>query len=317
MSTRLGSGLAISRYYSTMITSPKRVYALVSVALVIIIILGFLYVRAVPVRLIGLKVFEGAYLSGKVHSFGITGFHEKKIKVSGTLADYASSGGVAVALVRNAETNSVDVMMLSPKAHALTSDGGGKASVSVSPDGTMVAYAALTNAPSDTYFTAQLSAWSIKVLDVKTGEVTLMGTGFGPEFFTNNGKLMLLFTGPTGITVADVALKTSQTTFFLNPGVIDYAAHISRDGKYVAIPNGLTKNYELFSVTHIEAPIGLNPLGHIQQTLVHGAFNGDTFYGVEREPSGAAHVWRFTPKTPLSGAKTFDLPMNALYRIIP
>jgi len=300
-----------------MITSPKRVYALVSIALVIIIILGILYVRAVPIRLIGLKVFEGQYLSGKVFSFGITGFHEKKVAVNGTLADYASSRGVAVALVRNAETNAVDVMMLSPKAQALTADGGGKASVSVSPDGTMVAYAALTNAPADTYFTAQLSAWTIKILDVKTGEVTLMGTGFGPEFFDSNGKLMLLFTGPTGITVADVSTKTSQTTFFLNPGVIDYAAHISRDGKYLAIPNGLTKNYELFSITHIEAPIGLNPLGNIPQTLVHGAFNGDSFYAVERQENGTAHVWRFKASMPIAGVKAFDLPVTSHYRIIP
>lgn len=299
-----------------MITSPKRVYALVSVALIVIIILGILYVRAVPVRLIGLKVFEGAYLSGKVHSFGITGFHEKKVAVNGTLADYASSRGVAVALVRNTETKAVDVMMLSPKAYALTADGGGKASVSVSPDGSMVAYAALTNAPAGTHFTPQISAWTIHLLDVKTGEVTLMGTGFGPEFFESNGKLMLLFTSPTGITVADVVLKNSQTTFFLNRDVIDYAAHISGDGKYVAIPNGLTKNYEFFSVTHIEAPIGLDPLGPVEPTLIHGAFKGNVFFGVERTPEGAHRLWKFDMQKPPLGERVFNLPTPSIYRVI-
>lgn len=299
-----------------MITSPKRVYALAAVAAVIIIALGFWYAQAVPVRLIGLKVFEGDYLGGKMFAFGLTGFHEKKVEVKGTLADYASARGVSVAIVRDADLDTADIMMLTPKAQALTTDGFGKAAIAISPDAEMVAFAALTGAEAGTFFTPQLSAWTIQVLDVKTGAVASLGTGFAPEFFKSKDKLMLLFTAPTGITVVDVAAKTSQTTFFLNPGVIDYAAHISSDGKYLAIPNGLTKHYDLFKVTHIEAPIGLDPLGSAEPILIHGAFKGDTFYGIERVPEGAPRLWRFNTQKPPVGEPVFNLPTPSIYRVI-
>ncbi len=296
-------------------TSPKRVYALIASVLVIVV-LGFFYVRAVPVRLIGLNVFEGDYVQGKVLSFGIFGLNEKKVAVDGVLADYASAHGTSVAIVRNANTSAADIMMLGSKPRPLTADGEGKAAVAVSPDGDMVAYAALMNAPEGTHFTPQLSAWNIKVINIKTGEVTLMDKGFAPEFFKANDKLMLLFTGPTGITVADVAAKTAQTTFFLNPGVIDYAAHISMDGKYIAIPNGLTKHYDMFSVTKLEAPIGLAPLGSLEPILIHGAFKGDAFYGVERVADGAPHLWKFNTANPPVGTQVFSLPTPSIYRII-
>lgn len=299
-----------------MITSPKRAYVLVVAALIIITALGFWYVTAVPVRLIGLTVFEGDYLGGKVSTFGFAGFHEKKIMTEGTLADYASAGGASVAIVRDSTLNTADIVMLAPKAQKLTTDGFGKAAIAISPDADMVAFATLTGAEAGTFFTPQLSAWTIQVLDVKSGVVTSMGTGFGPEFFKSKDKLMLLFTAPTGITVADVGAKTSQTTFFLNPGVIDYAAHISSDGKFIAIPNGLTKHYDLFKVTHIEAPIGLDPLGSVEPVLIHGAFRGDTFYGVERVPEGAPRLWKFNTQKPPVGEPIFNLPVSSIYRVI-
>jgi len=303
-------------YYSSMNTSPKRVYALVAVALVIAVVLGFFYVRAVPVRLIGLNLFEGGYTEGKVVSFGLLGLQEKKIKVDGVLADYAAARGTAVAIVRNPDTNAADVMMLSPKIRPLTADGEGKAAIAVSPDGRVVAYAALMNASAGTYFTPQLSAWNIKMINLDSGEVTLMDKGFAPEFFKSDDKMMLMFTGPTGITIADVAAKTAQTTFFLNPGVIDYAAHISMDGKLIVIPNGLTKHYDVFSVTKLEAPLGLSPLGSLGPVLIHGAFKGNAFYGIERAPGSTAHLWKFDISDAAKGEKAFDLPVSSIYRVV-
>lgn len=295
---------------------PKRVYALTTVALVIIIALGFWYASSVPVRLIGLKVFEGGYRGGTVSTFGFTGFHKKKIAVNGALSDYASARSMSVAIVRNPDLNTTDVVMVAPKVQSLTTDGFGKAAIAISPDADMVAFATLTGAEAGTFFTPRLSAWTVQVMDIKSGVVTSVGAGFGPEFFKSNDKLMLLFTAPTGITVADVGARTSQTTFFLNPGVIDYAAHISSDGKYLAIPNGLTKHYDLFKVTHIEAPIGLDPLGSAEPVLTHGAFKGDTFYGIERVPESAPRLWRFDMAKPLAGESVFNLPAASIYRVI-
>lgn len=285
--------------------------------IILIAVLGVWYVRTVPVNLIGLKVFEGDYTKGKVLSFGIFGLQEQRVRVNGELSDYASAGSTSVAVVRNAETNSEDIVLLSDKSRPLTSDGKGKASLAVSPDGTMIAFATLETPPEGVPFTPQLSSWNVNMLDLKSGEVTLLGTGFAPEFFTSDGKLMLLFTAPTGITIANVAAKNSQTTFFLNPGVIDYAAHISSDGKYLVIPNGLTKHYDFFAIKRIGAPIGLDPLGSAEQILVHGEFKGASFYGVERLPNAVPHLVRFTLTKPLASKEVFTFPINSIYRVIP
>ncbi|MES2014233.1 MAG: hypothetical protein V4437_00260 [Patescibacteria group bacterium] len=286
---------------------------------VVLVVLGAIYAYTVPVRLIGLSVFEGDYTHGKVFTFGIFGFHEKAVPVDGILADYASAGGTSVALVRNFTTNAEDITLVSEKGRLLTNDGGGKAALSVSEDGTFMAFAARTDTSVGVGFTPQLSAWTIKVVNIKNGNITVMGTGFAPQFFTSGGKLMLIFTGPTGITIVDLATNTAQTTFFLNPGVIDYAAHISRDGKFMAIPNGLTKHYDLFSVTHIAAPLGLSALGSVSPTLVHGGFLGDTFYGVERTPAATLNLVQFAPAKPseLEGEAVFSFSGSSLYRIIP
>ncbi|MES2135411.1 MAG: hypothetical protein V4449_04180 [Patescibacteria group bacterium] len=290
---------------------------LIGVLVVVLVALGAWYAYTIPVRLIGLHVFEGDYRTGKVLSFGILGLAEKKLSVNGVVADYASAKGTAVAVVRNPDTNTEDILLMSDNGRTLTTDGEGKVALAVSPDGTMVAYSALTNAPADTFFTPQFSAWTIKVINIKTGEMTLMGSGFGPEFFTSNGKLMLMFTDATGITIADMATKTSQTTFFLNPGVIDYSAHISDDGKFIAIPNGLTKHYDLFAVTHLEAPLGIDPLGSVEPVLVHGDFKGSNFYGVEYIRDVNSRLWRFTTAKPPVGEVVFDLRAQSLYRVLP
>lgn len=308
--------LPIPRYYSSMLTSPKKVYILIS-AVVLVFVLGVLYVRAVPVHLIGLNVFEGNYFQGSLFSFGVTGFNEKNVAVDGALIDYASAKGTTVALVQNEETRAVDVVVIAPRAHYLTENGGGKAALSISPDGTMVAYSDLVDTSDDLNITTQISGWTIKVLDIKTGEITNLGTGVVPEFFETNGSPMLLFTSPNGITIVDIVKKTSQTTPFLNHGVIDYAAHISRNGKYIAIVNGLTKHYELFKVTRTEAPLGLIPLGRLEPLLTFGAFKGDVFYAVERNQEENSRLWKFKMTQSPVGTPVFNFPNTSSYRVLP
>ncbi|TAJ15041.1 hypothetical protein EPO56_01455 [Patescibacteria group bacterium] len=299
-----------------MFTSPKRVYVLIS-AVVLVVVLGIFYVRAVPVGLIGIKVFEGNYFQGSLFSFGLTGFNEKKVSVKGTLLDYASAKGTTVALVQNDETRGVDLVVVAPSVRYLTENGGGKAALSLSPDGTMLAYSDLIDTSKTINITTQISGWTIKVMNIKTGEMTAMGAGFSPEFFETSGRTMLFFTSPDGITIADVHAKTSQTTPFINHGVIDYAAHISRNGKYVAIANGLTKRYELFKVTHIEAPLGLSPLGRLEPLLTLGVFKGDTFYAVERNQEENSRLWKFKMVQSPVGKAVFTFPNNSPYRVLP
>lgn len=289
----------------------------VLVVLLILLIVGFVFLKGSMGGLYGVKVFEGQYTSGKVLEFGLLGLKEKRIAVEGELSDYAESGTTQVAIVRNPEAQTQDVVLLSPQKKQLTSNGVGKAAVSVSPGGKYVAYAQRADQVVGGDFNPQISAWSIIVLNTATGEVSSLGQGFAPHFYeTEEGALKILYTTRTGVSSVDLATKAVRSFDFIHPGVVDYAATISTDGKYLAIPNGLTKIVQIFELTESETEFSVELRNVGNEAFVHGAFVGHIFVGVARSEQGAGTLWSISVAEDKTWSSEGTLPANSHYRII-
>lgn len=285
--------------------------------LLAILVIGLVLFKQTAGSLYGVKVFEGQYTSGKVLEFGLFGLKEKKIKVEGELSDYAEYGNVKVAIVRNAEDNTQDVFLLGAKNKQLTTNRIGKASASVSSDGKYIAYAQRADHVVGGDFNPQISAWSVVVFDIGSGVATELGQGFAPQFYVgNDGVTRVLFTTRTGVSSVDISTKSVRSLDFIHPGLVDYSAAISRDGKYLAVPNGLTKVFQIFELTEssTEFSVALMNVGPVP--FVHGAFKGHSLLGVERAEDGTASLRSVTPDVDEAQSPAEPLPANSHYRII-
>lgn len=279
------------------------------VVLIAILAGGYFFINAKK----GITVFDGDYLEGTVHEFGLFGYKDVTPMVSGYLSDYARAGKTKVAVVLNESGTAQDIAVLSDAGRMLTTDGAGKAALAVSPDGTEVAYAVVTGAPAGTLFDIKTVLWSVRTTNLETGDSWTIGEGFGPQYFERDGKTYLLFTSSRGIVVADLEARTTQTTLMVTPGVVDYTARISADGMYLAMENGVTKKTDLYTVKSIAAPLSLELITAIEPELTGMEFIGDTLYGVQWDAEGA-RVWSVTPDG--VAQKVHDLPEGGLHRII-
>ncbi len=296
----------------------KRVIGIIVVLVLVVILAGFLLLRGTVGDRYGLKVFEGSYTSGRVLEFGLFGLQEERVKTEGELSDYAEHRGVKVAIVRNPEANTQDIFLLGPKSKQLTTNGIGKASISVSPDGKSIAYAQRADHVVGGEFSSYISGWLVTVQNIETGEVVDLGQGFAPQFYTNqDGATRVLFTTRTGVSSVDLKTKSVRSIDFINPGIIDFAATISGDGKYLAVPNGITKVSQIFSVTETETEfsVALATIGTVPFT--HAAFVGHKLYGVSRTDDGSASLYVVSGDTKDVPPAPFALPKNSSYRIIP
>lgn len=296
----------------------KKLVGIVGVFfLLAVLVIGFFLSKSSAGDLYGVKVFEGTYTSGKVLEFGLFGLKEEKVNVVGELTDYSEYGNIKVAIVTNAETKTQDVFLLGLKNKQLTTNGIGKAAVSISSDGKYIAYAQRADHVVGGEFSSQISAWSVIVTEIATGTHTNLGQGFAPQFYvTSDGATRVLYTTRTGVSSVDIATKSVRSLDFINPGLIDYSATVSRDGKYLAVPNGLTKVFQIFEFTESSTEFSVALKNVSSVPFVHGAFSGHLLLGVERAEDGTASLRSVSPAVGEAQSPTEPLPANSHYRII-
>jgi hypothetical protein len=280
-------------------------------------IAGFFYVKNSAGGLYGVKVFEGTYASGKVLEFGLLGLKEERLAVSGVLNDYAEYGNIKVAIVTDAETKAQDVFLLGPKNKKLTEDGIGKVAVSVSSDGKYIAYAQRADRAVGGEFSPQISSWSIIVTEITTGTQMDLGQGFAPQFYkSSDGSTRVLYTTRTGVSSVDLATRAVRSIDFLNPGIIDFSATVSRDGQYLAVPNGVSKVFEIFRLTDTNTEFSVALVNIGPSPSVHGALTGNRLVGVSRTDDGTASLWTAGYSPEDKKITPFTLPANSHYRVV-
>jgi len=301
--------------------SPKyslaRIIAIGIVGLIIVGAAGYaLYVHVTNPSPLGTLLFTGLYDSGNVVEGGVFGWDEKKITVAGTLSDFARSGKYSVAIVKNDESGAQDVHLLAPVSKVLTTDGVGKSAVAISGDGTYVAFSERADMSVGSKFTPQISAWQVVVMNAESGEKKYYGEGFAPQFFSKDGESYVLFTTRMGVTIVNTTTLASRSMVFINPGVVDYSAIVSGDGAYLAVPNGISRILDIFTLNLTETDFSVSLLGVAPAPFVNSAFVGNSIEGVVRNEDGSLVLRVIDPNQATLLGSSYVLPEAPYYRII-
>jgi hypothetical protein len=233
--------------------------------------------------------------SSTPYTFGIFGPTPLPVPypTSTTLLEYAQEGNTQAGIV---STLGIGIIKLfAPESKTFTTTSGHKAQLSLSPKGTMIAYAeeSRTSTGSTTAYVAPI--WHAHILDIASGNDIDLGPGSSPQFFVQNGNTYLFFVAPTGLTVYDTAKHGSVTANYQNPALQAYPPRISIDGKYLALPNPTTKLYSFYTVTKAVPWVAFSFLGTAPITLSDVMWRGASVYGISATPKESA-LYAIDPK---------------------
>lgn len=268
------------------------------------------------------RTVERNYSSVSVNRFGIMSLAPVEFdSLPGTLSDYARGRNVEAGIVLLAGTDAHEVVLLDSTMSVLTGSASAKASLAVSPDGSLIAYATRTSGAQT--FSPLLSEWTVRILDRETGSDTELGTGFGPQFFMQDGVPHLLFTTPEGIQVVDVSTNEYRafTTPFDLDDRIEFAARVAPNGKYLAMRDRVTQQFSLYEIYRVASniPLGIEPTGADLVGLLDVVFAGGSVYGVDSHDGGidgGVAVLRVDPKSTEEGKPIYLFPASTDYRLI-
>ncbi len=240
---------------------------IVAAVIIVLIALAFIPVggdslwhRAYAVtQLRGVQVAEGFAETSQTYSFGMSGLKPYALGSDAPTGDYAAAGGTAAAVEAREEGASGQVYLLGDDGRALTDYPGRKAILDVSPDGTLVTFSVATS--SDAF--GKLSSWEVHLYDLGADTDTVLGQGFGGQFFERDGKTWLLYTGTDGLSVVETAsLRGFTTTSFELRDSVSFMAKVSPDGKYLALRDAARSAWNVFEITSLayNTPLKLLPL---------------------------------------------------------
>lgn len=249
----------------------------------------------------GAKVVVAGTEKDGLYSFGLLGFTQEKVKVQGTVIDYARNSGHEAVIVDDKGIHLVYV--LGAETLGVGTALHEKRSLAISPDGAWVAYAERAR-DSET--------WNLIAVEVSTGDVVEFGAGVAPSFITRDGKAHLVFASADGITVADPASSMSFTTPF--PTILEEGSiAISSDGARFAAKDPATGAFNLFTVDSIE-PYFMLTLGEQLQ----GTAGSVVFAGNKALALTGASVRSFDPGAPVEESPFYTFKDAAgTYRLIP
>lgn len=263
-----------------------------------------------------LHVGADSYSEANMQAFGLFGLKEHAAGAGlGTVGDYAAGGKVEAAIITG-DDGAQHVWILGNEPKQISQSAGGKGSLAVSPDGSLVAYAVRTGGEADYVF--NLSAWTMHVIDLATGSDVQLNAGFDPHFFTRDGVTYLLYTSPSGIEVAE-RVPDGAYRSFLTPytfaDTVGFAAKISDDGMHLAIKSTASQTASFFDVFRVSTtmPLGVEPAGKPNLALGQVVFSNGYAYGFANGMPET--VWKIDLKDLENVSEIYKLPEGS-YRFI-
>jgi|GEM_PF-1808611 len=268
----------------------------------------------------GIMVADRSFESIVPRSFGLTGLADKEIAgISGTIGDYTAGGNIEAVIARSAESGAQEVWQLGGEPKLLATGPAAKASLAVSADGALLAYAARTDGAAG--FAPALSSWTVHLVNVSTGRDVELGSGFDPEFFVRDGVSYLLYTSRDGVVVTAL---TDLTNFsgFITPfefgDSIDFAAKVSADGAHIALKDTATRQYAFYSIYRATAdmPLGIDPLVTPTNRYIDVIFAGKAAYGIDNITRGSGTVWKIDLTEAGTETKKYTFPTELANRFV-
>lgn len=315
--------IATPAYTRPTAPAPKTGKVLLISAIAILVLAagaaGYIYFSSAnDVASRGMRYLAGSFEERALYELNWRGdAKEVSLPVAGRVIDYARSGNVEAAILLSDAGQQV-YLFAADAPRVLVPGEGIRSSLSVSPDGMRIAYAERVTEDTDATPLAfyDPASWEVHVVRVDSGENSVLGTGYAPQFFVRDGTPYVLYTTNTGVSVRNLSTNTEQV---LTLDLVDsrglFPALISEDGQRIALPSpagiyalhAFVYNGEAFSLEGSNfAPKGTTVL----------AFDGQELVTLSRPAEGSL-LTRSGFDTPEEPRVTKQLPIQFITKIIP
>lgn len=239
----------------------------------------------------GTRVVEGPLETRAVYEYGWFGDRTKvDLPVEGAVLDYARNGDHEVVLVADAATRVISVVLMTENGpRVLTSDTAIKATVDISSDGSLVAFAEMVAPGAGEQPTSHRAfyapeRWIVRQVDTASGTVTEAGSGIGPRFFTHGGEQYVAVTTAEGIRVRPAATVSDGMVLPLQTDG-SRPAIVAPDGSRIALFDVPSASYVLYDLL-ITDRVAVTEAGRFVAKIARVGFDGTHAHMIGIEPRG-------------------------------
>lgn len=256
-------------------------------------------------------VLQGTGATSSVAKVGLFGM-EPVTSSLGPIAEFAHVGTTGYALILGSDNKSLNVARISDKQSLLlTTDGGTKKALALSPNGAYIAYAQLGTSAQDPA-NSTVTDWNVRILDTRSNTTEVLQHAYAPQFFVKGGNLFVSYVTPTGMDIKNLSTRQISHASVLISGDIMHPTKISADGSMIAVYSGPGQVYILAPLTRddqgvfssnpaqfVHAPQGWLGFGTV------GSFAAATV-------NGSSYIQFYTPDDPNAPAWTFKTTSPAV-----
>lgn len=246
----------------------------------------------------GVRILEGTVHDRVMKEFDL--FDEKEIPIASDkrLVDYVPQDG-GYAITFDPETAAWEVVHLTDGANVLASSVANKLWLSIDPGAHFLAYGErtplqVTNEQLNAVDVYNPAAWSVRLVDLKSGSTRTEVTGSMPRLFERDGNTYVLYLAPNQVRVR-ILLGEWQPEFVVSHFVDGlWPVEVSPDGKYMALFDMERMTYDIYEFDLANGAIVLKPLPHLPGQARILSFDGGhllaLMWSPEREAAYLAKI---------------------------
>lgn len=298
--------------------TPRRSIVLVSL-LLIIALAGWLFFLLNPESWSALTARADAksfsYLEQQEErQFGgselmVGGWAYERIDASGRIHEQVERAGMTAAIVQSVGESETQVVVMSPDERTVVSDSSLKMGLSISADGTRLAFVRIPQITLEDGSVGHAltgGAWQVVVVDSASGEEEWVMPGTWAAFMGPEHADHLLYALEGSLMLMNLATQESVDTGLATTERRD-AFMLSDSGKRLALKSELTEGYVVYDLYRVEPSFSVSPLLDIGFGYVDLLVEDDHFYGIRARPGRGTQVVRgaLSEGEPLSVRMTF------------
>lgn len=268
----------------------------------------------------GMMFFEGKFADRALYEMVGTTTEPVSFPVSGRVVDYARGGGrEVVEAIDDRGTTSAFLLGDEPRILIQATSSYPIGRISLSPDGTMIAFATnlLTATSTDPTIFYTFGAWGIETLAIDATSTIPrgVGSGYAPRFFVRDGKHYLFYTVNDGVAIVKLPDGLPHTTK-LNTANSMFPAEVSPDGSYLAFFDKTERRYMIAPIESVN-PTKIGNVSFLPANTYLVAFKGNTIFSMSAVSSSSPSTLSASlVARPFFTIRLKTVPETVTYRLI-